>query len=210
MQITEPMTMATDYMLALIALILAGKLWQQRGSEWQISQLCWAGALVATAVAAVVGGTSHGFALYFDEFAKAAIWKITVYCIGLGSLFMLSGTIMASLSGRWRTGWLVAALLHFLLYAVWMATHDDFKYVILDYVPAMLAIVFLQTYAFLKRGDASAKWLIAGVLISFVAAGVQQSGVALHQHFNHNDIYHLIQIGGIYVLYRGASLLVDI
>jgi len=209
MLITEPMTMATDYLLAAVTAILAIKLWRGHTTS-QRSQKLWAGALIATALAAFVGGTSHGFALYFNDIAKAAIWKITVYSIGIASLLMLSGTIIGSITGRWRNGLLIVAVLHFLIYAVWMITHNDFKYVIFDYVPAMLAIVLLQSYALVKRRAASAKWLIAGVLVSFAAAGIQQSGIALHQHFNYNDIYHIVQIGGIYLLYRGARLLTDL
>jgi hypothetical protein len=48
---------------------------------------------------------------------------------------------------------------------------------------------------------------VAGVMVSFAAAGVQQSGFALHQHFNHNDLYHVIQMAGVYLLYRGGRLL---
>ena len=53
------------------------------------------------------------------------------------------------------------------------------------------------------------EWIIGGVLVSFGAAGIQQSGIALHQHFNHNDIYHVVQMAGVYLLYRGARLLRD-
>ncbi len=28
--------------------------------------------------------------------------------------------------------------------------------------------------------------------------------LSLHQHVNQNDIYHVIQMGGLYCLYRGA------
>jgi hypothetical protein len=47
------------------------------------------------------------------------------------------------------------------------------------------------------------------VLVSFLAAGVQFNEIALHQHFNHNDLYHVIQMGGMYLFYRGALVLKD-
>jgi len=31
--------------------------------------------------------------------------------------------------------------------------------------------------------------------------------VSLHQHFNHNDVYHVVQIVGLYFFYKGAVLL---
>ncbi|MCH7726414.1 MAG: hypothetical protein IH991_08060 [Planctomycetes bacterium] len=100
-------------------------------------------------------------------------------------------------------------LLKFLVYAGWMVSHDEFKYVTFDYVPAMLGVVLLQVYAYSRWKHKSAVWLISGVLISFAAAGIQMSGFNIHQHFNHNDLYHVIQMGAIFLLYRGAGLLKD-
>ncbi|MDZ4854296.1 MAG: hypothetical protein SGJ26_05485 [Nitrospirota bacterium] len=36
---------------------------------------------------------------------------------------------------------------------------------------------------------------------------VQVNGVALHQDFNHNDLYHVVQMGGMSLFYRGALVL---
>jgi hypothetical protein len=52
-------------------------------------------------------------------------------------------------------------------------------------------------------------WLIAGVLVSLVAAIVQARRLAPHRHFNHNDLYHVIQMAALYAFYRGGALLVD-
>jgi peptidoglycan/LPS O-acetylase OafA/YrhL len=90
-----------------------------------------------------------------------------------------------------------------------MATHDEFRYVIYDYAPAMFGVLILQAYAYFGRREASVKWITAGILVSFAAAGIQQSGFTLHQNFNYNDLYHVIQMGAIYLLYKGALLLND-
>jgi hypothetical protein len=47
-------------------------------------------------------------------------------------------------------------------------------------------------------------------LVSCLAAAVQFNGIALHQHFNHNDLYHVVQMGGMYLFYRGALILKDL
>ena len=51
--------------------------------------------------------------------------------------------------------------------------------------------------------------MAGGVLVSFMAAAVQVNGVALHAHFTHNDFYHVIQMGGMYLFYRGVLVLKD-
>ncbi len=209
MQITEPTTMITDYLLGLFTFVLALRLFKLNGEQPQNSLRLWSGALAASAIAAFLGGTSHGFALHFSDFAKTAIWKATVYSIGLASFLMLSGTLFAVVANPLRKLLLGLVLLQFLIYAGWMISHDEFKYVIFDYVPAMLGVVLLQAYAYSKWKHKSAVWLISGVLISFAAAGIQMSGFTIHQHFNHNDLFHVIQIGANYLLYKGASLLKD-
>jgi hypothetical protein len=49
--------------------------------------------------------------------------------------------------------------------------------------------------------------MLAGVGVSVIAGLVQASGFALHEQFNHNDLYHLIQIAGVLLLYHGAKRL---
>ena len=53
----------------------------------------------------------------------------------------------------------------------------------------------------------SYSWIVGGILLSFVGAAIQQSGVSLHQHFNHNDLFHVVQMVAFYLLYRGGKAL---
>ena len=72
-----------------------------------------------------------------------------------------------------------------------------------------LAILLIHAVPGSFRDDPGARSILAGLLLSFVAAGVQLSRLTLHAHFNHNDLYHVIQIGAIVLLYRGARRLRD-
>ncbi len=207
MQITEPTTLLTDYALALLTIYFAAQLLKKKTGQRAVQ--LWSAAFLVTAFAAIAGGTAHGFVLYLNDFSQTVIWKATVYAIGAASFCLLTGTIIAAIRPPLQT-WLVAATaLKFLIYALWMINHNEFKYVIYDYAPAMLAILLLQIYAHLKFRDPAARWIVAGVLVSFFAAGVQQSGFTIHSHFNHNDLYHVIQMGAMYLLFRGAKLLRD-
>jgi hypothetical protein len=49
------------------------------------------------------------------------------------------------------------------------------------------------------------KWLRAGLWISLSGLAIQQLRLSPHRHFNHNDLYHLVQMVGLYCFYRGAS-----
>lgn len=209
MRITEPSTMLTDYLLGGATLFWAVRLFRDARAEKQMSMLLWAGALIATGVAALVAGSYHGFGETLGDGVRLALWKITVYGIGLASYFMASGTIQASVR-RPVASWLqLAVVVKFMLYAAWMATHNHFRYVIYDYAPALLLVLALQAYAYFKVQAPSARWMATAVVVSVLAAVIQQSGVALHQHLNHDALYHLVQIGANYLFYRGARLLRD-
>jgi hypothetical protein len=208
MTISEPMTLVTDYLLAALVLVFALRLGRD-GHRGQISIRMWSLAFYASAAAALAGGTYHGFNLYLSSLAAVLLWKITVYAVGLASLFLFAGAVFAALAETERRVLLVLAGFKFILYAAWMATHNDFRYVIYDYAPTLLFVLLLQGFAFWKSREESAPWIVAGIVVSFVGAGVQASGFALHTHFNHNDLYHVIQMGAFWLLYQGGLLLRD-
>jgi hypothetical protein len=47
------------------------------------------------------------------------------------------------------------------------------------------------------------------VAVSVVAGVIQYAHLAPHEHFNHNDSFHVVQMVAIYLLYRGGLLLRD-
>ena len=120
---------------------------------------------------------------------------------------MAAGSIVAVLDGRIRRVLLTIVPLKFAAYFVWMAFHDPFLYVIVEYAPNMAAVAVLHAFAWRVGGDSAAPWMIGGVAVSFAAAGIQQSGWVFHEYFNYNDLYHLVQMAALYLFYRGARLL---
>jgi hypothetical protein len=90
-----------------------------------------------------------------------------------------------------------------------MMTHDEYAYVVLDTAVAMGLLVVLHGWAAVSRGDTASRWILAGVAVSVIAAVAQFSRIAPHQHFNHNDLYHVVQIVAMALFYRGGKLLRD-
>lgn len=190
--ISEPMTLITDYLLAAVTAWLSVRLFRKS----QTSTRFWTLAFAALALGAFLGGTWHGF-LQSD-----ALWKATVLTVGVASFAMLAGSAIATTSGSSRNLLLALAVAKLIVYSVWMLRRDEFIFVVLDTGIAFAAVAALHLWRF--NG-----WILAGVAVSVVAALVQASGLSLHRHFNHNDLYHVIQIGAMVLLYRGARLLTD-
>jgi len=195
MTISEPMTMLTDYALAGVTGWLGWLLF--RNSQLQSSRRFWALAFAALAAAAFLGGSFHGFV------QSDLLWKATVLAVGIASFGMLAGSATAVLSGILKTAVLAFATVKLIAYSAWMLAHDEFIYVVADTGIAFAAVAVLHLLKFNA-------WILAGVVVSVAAALVQASGFALHRHFNHNDLYHVIQIAAMALLYRGARILTDI
>jgi len=207
MTITEPMTMATDYVMGGLALVLAVRLIRAGAIGRQTSVWVWGLAFVATASAAFFGGTYHGFIQMLPVGAARILWKITLMSTGIGSACLLAAVVLAG-----TTGWVQRALFALIavklaVYVVWMSTHDDFIFVIADYGSALVLILVLAWTSSAAGLGAAARWITAGVAVSVVAAAIQALKLAPHPQFNHNDLFHVVQMGALCLLYRGGLLL---
>jgi hypothetical protein len=204
--IAEPTTTVTDYLITATAWWFAFRLFTS--AEQRIVRRLWGAGFALIGLAALLGGSSHGFAPCLDETQSFYLWKATVYVVGLSMLFAVAGTLEGSAVPR-DAGRLLHAvnICGFAIYAWWMLGHSDFIYVIYHYVPAMFCVALLQGWDWLRRKAQSAPWMVAGVVVTLLGAIVQQSGFTIHRHFNHNDLYHVIQIAGLYLLYRGSAAL---
>jgi len=182
--ISEPVTLLTDYALGAVSAYLGVRL--LKFSRY------WALAFLALALAAFLGGTWHGL------FRSDVLWKATLLSVGMASFGMVTGSALMTTRGFVAMGLASFAALKLLLYFIWMLDHDDFMWVIADTGSALAVVGVLHLFKF--NG-----WMLAGVAVSVAAALAQASGVALHRHFNHNDLYHVVQIAAMLLFYRGLS-----
>src|SRR5215211_175030 len=74
--------------------------------------------------------------------------------------------------------WGLFALISFVLYAIIVIFYSQsFTIVILNYLPAMIALLVAAIIGYRKSHSNSFVFIAAGVLISFVAAFIQQQGI---------------------------------
>lgn len=227
MTITEPMTMLTDYVIAVesftIVILLAQILLSQRQQQ-QTAMGWWLVAFGLVGVAAALGGTCHGFTAYLDNAVIRSLWTVMLFALSLASLCMLIATVITTLPRRLQRWFLMGATFKSCIYLAWATIHSHFVYAIVDYLSAMLVVLLLQGWALLRvwrtyrqpnlRHTASshnliqtskaAGWIVAGVLVSGLAVGVQGLQLTIAA-LNSNDLYHLVQVVALYLLYCGAS-----
>lgn len=206
MKIGEPVTLATDYAMGVLAVVLAVRLLRAGLAAGQVPILLWSGAFAATALAAWFGGTHHGFLQMMPAAAARGVWKVTVLSTGVASACLLAAVAVAGTGGALQRVLLTAAVVKLAVYVWWMLSHDDFLFVIADYGLALAALMVVMWVSTTGGLAAASPWLTAGVAVSVVAAGIQALGIAPHPHFNHNDLFHVVQMVALYLLYRGGLL----
>ena len=190
MTVAEPMTLLTDYALSAVCFFLGWKLLRNLKGRW------WGTAFFSVGLAALAGGTYHGFPGNYPR----ALWAATEFCAGVASFAMVIAASRATRIAPTFFFWF--AMLKFLAFAVFTVGHDDFVYIVVDSAIALFVVATLHAI----RGDAAWRWMIGGVALSVAAGGVQAMHLAPHPAFNHNDLYHVMQIAAMWLFYRGARL----
>jgi hypothetical protein len=208
--ITEPMTMVTDYILAVFVLTWGYRLWRDAVDRGVRSERWWAVGFGAVGLAAIAGGTTHGFRLMLGPGGESALWWATMALIGVFAFSVLLTVAWAGAGGRIRNGIKGLAIVVLVAYLGWISLgSDDFLFAIMVYGLALVVLLVQQVVGHFRSRDVAASWIVAGIAVAVIGSAVQQSGFALHRHFNHNDLYHVIQIVGAWLFYRGGLLLTD-
>ena len=201
----EPATTLTDYALTLLCAVLAARIW--RGTPAGFMRSAFVVMFGGVAVAAFLGGTVHGFLPDPASAASRALWSATLLSIGATSAAMIA------VGARAAFGTAVVAPLKVVLPAalfvyvvVVLFVSQEFVVAIGGYlVGAILMLVaFARRWRRTRHPEAMAG--VAGIVLVLLGAVGQQAGVALHPvHFDHNAVYHVVQMVALCLLYVAAK-----
>jgi len=173
---SDPMALLTDSALGVAAWIFAARLWRV--------QRMWALAFVFTGIASFCGGVFHGFG---DSWLL--LWKATTFSVGIASFFVLAGT-----DRRLQ----LVAVIKLIVYLSWMIGHNGFIFVVADYGLTLILVGIFHP---------AKKWVLGSIGLSILGALVQQTHLTLDERwFDYNDLYHVIQIVALWMLYRAATM----
>ena len=205
--IYEPMTAFTDLLIFGLGLYFARELYGIYVTKLMSFHLHFMMVFFFMGLAGLLGALTHGIGPHLPQSIHTFIWRITLYCIGLTTFSMLLGGLYHVVPFN-TMNWLKwLPLLGLIVYMILITRNDDFKTVIRFYTPAMMLLLLMMLYSLLRFQSDGTSWIIFSVLMAFAGTAVQQSGFSFHKHFNHNDIYHVFQMGSMFLLYKGVILL---
>ncbi len=202
---SKPDVTLTDYGLAIECAVLALLLLRQ--GEPQEPLRIWFGLFFASVgLAALAGGTVHGFFPGEETLGHAILWPTGLIAIGFTALagWTIGARVLLN-PGPARLICVIAAI-EFVGYCiVVLFINRTFTVAVMNYVPAVLflAMAFTAIYA----GTHAPELLlgVGGLLLTLVAAALQQLKIGLHPvYFDYNALYHLIQAVALLMIFVGA------
>jgi hypothetical protein len=196
----EPDVTITDFLLAIEALAFSVLIARSSTTALQRWFVIFFG---ATALASLAGGLVHGF---FSD--SKVLWRLVL--IALGVVSAAGWAIGADLLFTDRTARLVAtvAWVAFVPYAfVVIVVTDTFLAAVVNYLPSTLFLIVAFFAAYRAQPNRPLLAGLVGLVLTLVAAAIQQSQIALHPRFNHNALYHLLQGIALLLIFDAARFL---
>jgi len=201
---TEQTTAATDLVLAAVAVGCLLSLAPNRSAgPWKVGLWSWAFALLG--LASALGAVVHGFQM--PEETRRLLWLPLFLALGLtvalfvvGAAHDLAGERAAR---RLLPAMLVVGVAFFAL--TQLAPRAFLLFVVYEAAAMLLALVIYSRLA--ARGLPGGWWMVAGIVLSIAAAAVQQAArgvtVTVVWPFDHNGLFHLVQMPGLLALAAG-------
>jgi len=201
----EPDVALTDFGLAIeCAWLAAWLLWcavaERSLRRWFVIFFA------AVGLGALLGGITHGFLSDSQSAIYAVIWSATLIAIGIAGLASgaIGGRLLFSESAARRV--LIFAGSLFAMYvATVLLISQSFAVAIAYYLPAAAFLLAALVLIYLRRRRNYLVAGIVGLVLSFVAAAIQQTGTGiLSLGLTHNALYHLIQAVALLLIFSAA------
>jgi hypothetical protein len=200
---TELTTAATDAALGLFCLVVLWRLVAMSvNATWRRALWSWVFGLLA--LASVLGAVAHGLEL--SAAALGVLWWFLYLSLGVTVALFVIGGIHDWRSERAARGalpWAIGVGASFASLTQLLGG----AFVIFVAYEASAMVATLAIYAFLATTGrlAGAGMITVGIGLSIVAAAVQASALAVRVivPFDHNGLFHLVQLGATAVLAGG-------
>lgn len=199
----ERVTSITDVFMGLLAAFAALSISQLAGFRSDL----WAWTFGLLAISSLLGAVAHGFQM--SQRTNDRLWMPINLSLGLAlGLFVVAALFDLSGEQTARTALPVMLVVGvgFFLFTLWKP--GTFKTFIAYEALAMLFALGVYFYLLFAGTLSGAGWLVAGILVTIIAAVVQATGKVgrgIFWYFDNNGVFHIIQIAGLILLWMGLA-----
>lgn len=204
------MTFYTDILLALLAVYCGLQISELYWQKYRLFHFHLSWAFYTLAFSAFLGAVSHGFGSNFPPLIRQLAWKLTVLSVGFTALFFLLAAFSCIMTYATYSLLRWIPIMAVVIYGFVIWRQSEFSQVLKFCGPAMAFVLIVMIYLYVTTGDRGAGSIITGLVISFGGALLWSARFSLHTHFNHNDIFHVIQMVGLWFIYRGGLAIQNI
>lgn len=203
---TERTTAATDAVLAGLAVGSAVWLLRMRERQpWKVG--LWSAAFGTLGLAAALGAVAHGFAMAPQT--RQLIWQPLNLALGATIALFVAGVVQDTWGEQASRRVLPIALVSAGgFYVITLLRPGTFLLFVLYQSVCMLFALGAYGRLAWQGQLPGAAWMTAGVLITILASAIQASEqVRLNfiWEFDHNGVYHLVQMVGLVALLTGVQ-----
>lgn len=205
MTLIEPDVALTDFGLAAECALFAA--WLQWGTLRDSALRRWFVVLFAAlGIGALLGGITHGFFPDAQAHAARVVWIATLIAIGVAALASWAvGAHVLFAKATARRFVMAAVLLFVLNVAAVLYVSQSFLVAIAFYAPAIVFALVAFVLAYRASGNAVLLSAIAGIVLSLIAAVIQQTQTGIASlGLTHNALYHLVQAVGLLLIFLTA------
>jgi len=200
----DPDVAFTDLGLAILGGYLGWRLWNAPGPR----MLLRTGALLmgGLASAALWGAVFHAF--FPAGTATPAgflVWvPVALSIVGAASVMLDLGLRLLLPRTQPRVRRLIVATYAASFAVVVLLVDESFSSIVYFYTPALVLFLIAAGQEALRGRETGWTLITSGLIISAVAAMLQQARVAVHPvYFDHNAVYHVVQAIALFFLYFG-------
>jgi hypothetical protein len=202
--LTELTTAATDALIALVSLVCMAALLRHRTEHrWRVTIWSWVFALLSCA--SVLGALAHGLDLAPPT--RAWLWRPLYLSLGLVVALFVVGAFTDFLGDKAARRALIPLLgLALAFFVVSQAGTGSFSIFVAYEGLAMMAALGMYLSLAIRGTLAGAGTITAGILLNIAAAVIQSVdsiAVTILVPFDHNGVFHLVQVAALVTLTAG-------
>lgn len=204
---TEQTTAATDLILTIISVVTAYGIHKLGKDIQPLKTKIWVTVFILLAIAAFFGSIAHGFIM--SEKTNFILWQPLNLALGLGVSLFAAGALFDLLQGSLPKA-IIPGLIALGIIFYFITVFIPGSFLVFIIYEAVVMVFALCVYIVLaaRAKLIGAWWMVLGILITIIAAGIQASGsinVQFIWKFDHNGIFHIVQMIGVLIIYLGLA-----